>query len=175
MTPDTYIHLADADQTREAGAALGKALFAARMDQAFIVHLNGELGAGKTTLVSGLLNALGHAEVVRSPTYTLIEPYEFARKAMNASALQVFHMDLYRLIDPAQLDELGVRDMLLPETVLLIEWPERAGDRLPHADLSINLAYLDEGLPGRKLQLDANSVTAKQLLQHLQTKYISCP
>lgn len=175
MQSSSYIHLADADQTSAAGAALGQALLQIRMDHPFIVHLNGELGAGKTTFVRGLLHAMGHADAVRSPTYTLIEPYEFARDAMQLPVLQVIHMDLYRLADAAQLDELGVRDMLLPDTVLLIEWAARAGTRLPPADLAINLVYPDEQLQGRNLQWIASSAAANQLLQHMQPKYSTGP
>lgn len=156
--------LANADHTREVGALLGKALLKAGIDQPLIIHLVGELGAGKTTFVSGLLNAMGHVGAVRSPTYTLIEPYEFSRADAAASTWQVMHMDLYRLTDASQLDELGVRDMLLPGTILLIEWPERAGDRLPQADVVIHLVYPADGLSGRKLNVVANSESARQLL-----------
>lgn len=175
MTSLPHIHLGDADHTGEAGAALGRALLQLSLPHPLIIHLNGELGAGKTTLVRGLLTAMGHADTVRSPTYTLIEPYEFARDAVHAPALQVIHMDLYRLTDASQLDELGVRDMLLPETVLLIEWAERAGERLPAGDLIINLEYPDEKLQGRNLQWLARSAAAKELLNQAQSKYISRP
>ena len=169
------IHLIDVDHTRKVGALLGMVLLTTALNQALTVHLNGELGAGKTTFVSGLLNAMGHAGVVRSPTYTLIEPYQFIRHDAAASALQIVHMDLYRLTDPSQLEELGVRDMLLPDTVLLIEWPERAGDYLPHADVEIHLAYPEAGMSGRTLYIIAHSLQAKQLLHRAYSQYISGP
>lgn len=167
--------LANADHTREVGALLGKAILQTPFDAALIIHLNGELGAGKTTFVGGMLNAMGHIDAVRSPTYTLIEPYEFIRADMPASTLQVIHMDLYRLTDASQLEELGVRDLLLADTVLLIEWPERAGDRLPQADVSIHLAYPAHGLSGRKLEMTTRSAAATLLLRHAYSQYISGP
>jgi len=110
------------------------------------------------------LNAMGYTGVVRSPTYTLIEPYEFSR-GDTMPTLQVMHLDLYRLTDAAQLEELGVRDMLIPGSVLLIEWPERAGNRLPLPDIVINLAYLSDGESGRTLDAIAQSDPAKLLLR----------
>ena len=89
-----------------------------------IVYLKGDLGAGKTTLVRGFLRGLGYKGTVKSPTYTLIEPYRIAGKS-------ICHLDLYRLADAEELEYLGVRDLLQEETVLLIEWPERGEGVLP--------------------------------------------
>jgi tRNA threonylcarbamoyladenosine biosynthesis protein TsaE len=167
---DTSFSLAlkDADHTRATGASIGHALLKLRIEQPLTIHLNGDLGAGKTTLVGGMLNAMGFVGAVRSPTYTLIEPYEFARDIAHPDPLQVMHMDLYRLTDASQLEELGVRDMLVPNTVLLIEWPDRAEDRLPAPDVEVNLAYPVAGISGRALQLIAHSSQAKQLLNGVQ-------
>lgn len=123
-----------ADQTRAFGAAMGEAIRDAKFERAIVIALNGELGAGKTTLVNGFMRALGVSGAVRSPTYTLIEPYEFAGRV-------VYHLDLYRLADPSELEMLAPRDLLEPRAVLLVEWAERAGAALPHADLTIELAY----------------------------------
>lgn len=101
---------------------------------AVVVHLEGPLGAGKTTLARGLLRGLGHDGRVRSPTFTLLEPYELAQCSL-------IHLDLYRLADPGELDYLGLVDMLAPRTVVLVEWAERGGDRLPRADLHIRIDY----------------------------------
>src|SRR5262245_17529340 len=86
-----------------------------------VVHLSGDLGAGKTTLARGFLRACGVTSSVRSPTYTLVEVYE-------TPAISVVHLDLYRLIDPSELEPLGLREWALPGYVWLIEWPDRGGD-----------------------------------------------
>lgn len=139
-------HLQDAAATRAAGAALGTALLDVPTDRPLVITLQGELGAGKTTFVGGLLAAMGHTGSVRSPTYTLIEPYELADR-------QVYHLDLYRLTDPLQLEELGIRDLLQPGAILLIEWPERAAMWLTPPDMAVQLSYPDGG--GRQLRLSA--------------------
>ncbi len=144
--PARQWQLRDVVATRAAGQALGQALLQLKIADPLIVTLQGELGAGKTTLVSGLLAALGHIGPVRSPTYTLIEPY-------NLSGRPVYHLDLYRLTDPVQLEELGVRDLLQPSAILLVEWPERAGELLARPDLCVQLAYPTHGAVGRELRL----------------------
>jgi tRNA threonylcarbamoyladenosine biosynthesis protein TsaE len=124
------------DATRELGARLGQALLASSRVQPVVINLSGELGAGKTTFVSGLLRAVGVTGPVRSPTYTLIEPYELADIA-------VYHMDLYRLGDARDLEMLALRDLLLPGAALLIEWAERGKGALPSPDLALKLQYQD--------------------------------
>lgn len=126
-----------ADEMRALGAALGHALFAAGSSQSLLVTLSGDLGAGKTTLVGGLLAALGHEGPARSPTYTLLEPYRFGGR-------DVVHCDFYRLRHPDELDDLGLRDLQRPGAILLVEWPEKAGDRLGTPDLTLHLDYADE-------------------------------
>ena len=103
-----------------------------------VIYLHGELGAGKTTLARGLLHSLGHRGTVKSPTYTLVEPYQMGE-------WRLFHWDLYRLTDPEELEFLGLRDQLDGEAVLLIEWPERGQGELPAADLEVTLDYAGEG------------------------------
>lgn len=130
--------LADSAATEAAGAALAKAL---PPDEA-VIYLQGDLGAGKTTLVRGLLHALGHAGRVPSPTYTLVEPYEVGGRRLT-------HMDLYRIADPEELAYLGVRDLA---GILLVEWPERGARFLPPADITLRLAVAE---PGRLLETQA--------------------
>jgi tRNA threonylcarbamoyladenosine biosynthesis protein TsaE len=114
------------------GAALAMLLRAQPLESAAIIYLRGELGAGKTTLVRGLLRGLGYRGAVRSPTYTLIEPYEAVEPA-------VVHLDLYRLADAEELEYLGLRDLLERPGLVLIEWPERAMGALPSADLELRI------------------------------------
>jgi tRNA threonylcarbamoyladenosine biosynthesis protein TsaE len=128
------IRLADAAATEALGQALAGPLARASTAAPCVVHLEGPLGAGKTTLARGLLRGLGHTGRVRSPTFTLLEPYELAQ-------CTVIHLDLYRLGDPEELAYLGIADLLVPGSLLLVEWPERGGDRLPGADLRLALDY----------------------------------
>lgn len=99
-----------------------------------IVHLRGELGAGKTTFARALLQALGVGERVKSPTYSLIESY-------RVGDLDVHHLDLYRLADPGELEWLGVADLWGGASLVLIEWPERGAGAMPPADLVLRLAH----------------------------------
>jgi tRNA threonylcarbamoyladenosine biosynthesis protein TsaE len=129
--------LATAADTERMGVALAAAL--PGMERRFaVVHLQGELGAGKTTLVRGFLRARGVQGRVRSPTYTLVEPYEGTNHTF-------VHADLYRLQGPADVAGLGLGDYLLAGHVLLIEWPERGGMALPAPDLHIDLEYAGDG------------------------------
>ena len=102
------------------------------------VFVSGDLGAGKTTLIRGMLGGLGHRGAVTSPTYTLVETY-------SLSGLTVFHLDLYRIDDPDELEFIGFRDMLGEHSLCLIEWPERAVDRLPAADMTIAIEFAGQG------------------------------
>jgi tRNA threonylcarbamoyladenosine biosynthesis protein TsaE len=109
-----------------------------------LVCLFGDLGAGKTTLVRGLLRALGHSGPVRSPTYTLIETYDTA-------SVRVHHLDLYRLADAEELEYLGIRDLFDGSSLVLVEWPERGIGVLPEPDLGIRI---DVRGRGRLLRFD---------------------
>lgn len=103
-----------------------------------IVYLYGELGAGKTTLCRGILRSYAYSGAVKSPTYTIMEPYEL-------DAVRIFHFDLYRLNDPDEWNYLGVDGFFSEQTLCLIEWPERVGGNLPMADLAVTLAYQEQG------------------------------
>ena len=123
-----------------------------------VITLSGELGTGKTTLVRGALQSLGVDSGVRSPTYTLVEFYPFEQFA-------VAHFDLYRLADAEELEYLGYRDYLNPQTLCLIEWPQRAEGYLSATDLAIELEYDPRG---RRLTLAAESDWGRELLSRLQ-------
>lgn len=131
----------------------------------WVVHLRGDLGTGKTTLVRGILRALGHRGAVKSPTYTLIEPYA-------PQGRQVYHLDLYRLGDPEELEYLGLRDLLGEERLLLVEWPERAAGALPAADLEIHISYAGEG---RDLDIRGRGPRAEALVRALVPQPSSAP
>lgn len=113
-------------------------LLAQHLPAACVVYLEGDLGAGKTTLTRGILRGLGYQGAVKSPTYTLVEPY-------RVQGRHCFHLDLYRLGDPEELEFLGIRDMLQGEALLLVEWPERGAGALPAPDLVIKIAYRGHG------------------------------
>ncbi len=118
-----------------------------------VIWLSGTLGAGKTTLVRGLLRGMGHTGPCRSPTYTIVEPYEF-------DLLPVYHFDLYRLGDPAELEFIGIRDYLAGGGVSILEWPERGAGHLPEPDLEIRI----EPCPGgREICMQGRSESGARL------------
>lgn len=122
-----------------------------------LVFLHGELGAGKTTFVRGCLRAAGFQGAVKSPTFTLVEEYSLADRAL-------FHFDLYRLNDPEELEWMGMRDYLRPEASCFIEWPERGGALLPAPDLDIRLGIAGTG---RSAELTAATDTGRMILARL--------
>ena len=135
------VTLPDSGATETLGRALARALPNAAAAGA-VLYLHGELGAGKTTCVRSLLRTLGVAGLVRSPTYTLVETY-------GLPGLTCVHVDLYRLQTLTEVDELGLRDLVGPGCLLLVEWPEKGGGHLPPADLDLYLQYADEGRRAR--------------------------
>ena len=104
-----------------------------------LVSLSGELGAGKSVLVRSIIHTLGYAGRVKSPTYALIETYEAS--ASEGNVMHIADLDLYRLEDPAELDYLGFDDVLKEHDLVLIEWPEKGGDRVPRPDLQVSITY----------------------------------
>jgi tRNA threonylcarbamoyladenosine biosynthesis protein TsaE len=128
-----------------------------------LVYLEGELGAGKTTLTRGILRAYGYQGAVKSPTYTLVEPYELGSQ-------RVYHLDLYRLADPEELEFIGGRDVLTDDALSIIEWPSRGEGWLPLPDLRLVLEVV---APGRLASLMAGSDQGKRILARLQSKVSS--
>ncbi len=137
--------------------ALGAQFASCTAGGGLVVHLKGDLGAGKTTLVRGILRCLGHAGNVRSPTYTLIEPYEFPDR-------RVYHLDLYRLGDPEELEWIGIRDLLDADSLAFIEWPERGAGVLPPADLDVQIDYVENG---RQVCLVGLSAAGERVVRQL--------
>lgn len=122
-----------------------------------LLFLQGELGAGKTTLARGIARGLGHRGAVKSPTYTIVEPY-------RDLAVPLYHFDLYRLGDAEELEYLGIRDYFSGAALLLVEWPERGRGVLPAPDLRLRLEVLPSG---RRLQADGESAAGRRCLRAL--------
>lgn len=143
--------------------ALGNAL-AAGLEPGLVIYLIGELGAGKTTLARGLLRGLGYAGKVKSPTFTLVEVYEFSR-------LYLYHFDFYRFtgpkINPQELGETGFREYFNPQSVCLVEWPDKAAG-LPPADLRVVLQVAGSG---RNVSIFADSEAGAMCLKRFPAQF----
>tara|TARA_R110000744_G_scaffold302331_3_gene411332 strand:- start:116 stop:601 length:486 start_codon:yes stop_codon:yes gene_type:complete len=155
VTKQTFI-LADELATISLGKQLAD-IVKKELKQGIIVFLNGDLGAGKTTLTRGFVQGMGHIGNVKSPTYTLVEPYDLAD-------WQVYHFDLYRLADPEELEYMGIRDYFNSHCCSFIEWPEKGQGMLPAPDMIIELAYHDEQ---RQVSLQAKTALGERLLSIL--------
>jgi len=148
--------LSDEQATIDMGGQLADVV-KRELKQGIVVYLNGDLGAGKTTLTRGFVQGMGHKGHVKSPTYTLVEPYDL-------NDWQVYHFDLYRLADPEELEFMGIRDYFNQNCCCFIEWPEKGLGLLANADVSINMAYQGEH---RSIVLQAHSELGQQLLNVL--------
>ena len=150
MSHSTF--LADEAATIAFGQRLAKAI-----NSKGLLTLSGNLGSGKTTLSRGLIQSYGHSGGVKSPTYTLVEPYEIGEK-------RIYHFDLYRMEDPEELEFIGLWDYLTQEALIIIEWPEKAFGVLPPADLAIQLEPQEKG---RKITLSANTLAGETMLKKI--------
>ena len=142
-------HLADESATLSLGAELATVLHAN-----LTIFLNGNLGSGKTTFTRGILRGLGYNNVVKSPTYNLVEFYKF-------SELYLYHFDFYRFNDPIEWEEAGFREYFNANSICLIEWPEKAGKLLPVADLQVFIHFSE---PGRSVEIHADTEAGKRCL-----------
>ena len=146
------ITLKNETETTEIGSKLASCLKGGE-----VIYLKGELGTGKTTLVRGVLNRLGHTGNVKSPTYTIVEPYLIDSHV-------IYHFDLYRLDDPEELESLGIRDYCDGQSICFFEWPEKGGNLLPNADINLELTYLENT---REVEFTAKSDIGKTILKQL--------
>lgn len=150
------------DLPNEAATLSFAAQLAKVIDPNLTIYLHGDLGAGKTTLVRGLLHALGYVGKVKSPTYTLVESYDV--DVNKSCKLTLYHFDLYRFNDDEEWDEAGFRDYFNVHSVCIIEWPEKAQQVLPAPDMDV---YLAINGAGRNINIVANSDLGKQCLKTL--------
>lgn len=144
-----------------ATAALGKAL-AEVLAPGLAIYLHGDLGSGKTALTRAMLQAAGHMGPVRSPTYTLAEPYVIQ---LDGKAVEAIHFDLYRMADPEEFLDAGFRDYFEGKSICIVEWPEKAGILLPPPDIQVRLGIEGEG---RTVELQAISPIGRQCLDRLK-------
>src|SRR5262245_27930812 len=145
MLAPLNLHLPDEPATRRLGARL-----AALLQPGTSIHLSGDLGTGKTTLARGVLQGLGFAGKVKSPTYTLVEPYIDSR-------LTLYHFDFFRFREPGEWRDAGFRECFNERTICLVEWPEKAAGLLPAPDLHVRLAAPPPGGRARTLAAETES------------------
>jgi tRNA threonylcarbamoyladenosine biosynthesis protein TsaE len=150
-------HLHDEEGTAALGAALSRALV-----PGLAIHLHGDLGAGKTALTRALLHAAGHTGTVKSPTYTLSEPYSIQ---LDGRAVSVIHFDLYRMGSPEEFLDAGFREDFNGDNICIVEWPEKADGVLPPPDLNV---FLTVAGIGRDVELQASTALGNSCLQRLK-------
>ncbi len=152
--PSLDIDLPDDRATLQLGSQIADHLV-----DGLVVYLSGDLGAGKTCLVRGMLQQLGHGGAVKSPTYTLVEDYTFGKRL-------IYHFDLYRLLDPEELELIGIRDYFNGSACCFVEWPERGEGWLPDADLEVRFSIDDNA---RRVTISSSSDTGHAVLEALNS------
>lgn len=160
MGGDFTLDLADEAATIDFGAAIAEVIV-----PDLTIYLHGDLGAGKTTLVRGLLRGLGYVGRVKSPTYTLVEPYEMLDS--HSAQLDLYHFDLYRFNDDEEWEAAGFRDHFNSRSVCLIEWPEKAARVLPEPDIEISFTIRETG---RSVCVSAHTARGQHCIQHIKLK-----
>ncbi|WP_166420409.1 tRNA (adenosine(37)-N6)-threonylcarbamoyltransferase complex ATPase subunit type 1 TsaE [Pseudoalteromonas sp. Z1A8] len=155
MTRSFEFHLTDEVATVSMGNRVADVI-----EQGAVIYLHGDLGAGKTTFTRGVVQGFGHTGKVKSPTYTLVEPYELERA-------NVYHFDLYRLGDPEELEYMGIRDYFSPDAICVVEWPEKGGEFIPVPDLDITLSYMGNE---RKIVINSASERGIAIVEKLNNK-----
>jgi tRNA threonylcarbamoyladenosine biosynthesis protein TsaE len=150
------IILASENATLDLGARLAHTC---KGKGAFVFFLIGSLGAGKTTLARGFLQALGYRGIIKSPTYTLVEPYTLNQ--------QLYHFDFYRLIDSQELEFIGIQDYFTSDAICLVEWPEHGANQLPLPDLRISPEYIgiDSRSAGFQAETEKGSILLRDILK----------
>ncbi|MEL0640275.1 tRNA (adenosine(37)-N6)-threonylcarbamoyltransferase complex ATPase subunit type 1 TsaE [Pseudoalteromonas aliena] len=154
MTCSFQSHLNDEIAT----VAMGNRV-AGIIGQGAVIYLHGDLGAGKTTFTRGVIQGFGHTGKVKSPTYTLVEPYELERA-------NVYHFDLYRLGDSEELEYMGIRDYFSANAICVVEWPEKGGEFIPVPDLDITLSYAGNE---RKIVINSASERGVAIVEKLNS------
>lgn len=148
------IKLADVVATQAFASAISKVLL-----PGLCIYLHGGLGAGKTTLVRAMLQSLGHDGVIKSPTYTLVESYAIV-------GLQIYHFDLYRLADPAELEFIGIKDYVSDTSICIFEWADKGIGFIPQADIEITLDFANDSRQSARIAtLNANTAKGLKTLQ----------
>ncbi len=160
MSPPFLLELPDEASTLALGADLGRALA-----PGLTIWLQGNLGAGKTTLTRGLLRELGFVGRVKSPTYTVVELYSFPR-------FNLYHFDLYRFAEPDEWEDAGFRDYFNPTSICLVEWPDKGGGLLPPPDVTVELDFRESGdVDGRSVRIEGFTEAGRACVARLTSSH----
>ncbi len=154
------------DATRQFAARLAHQLSTLTPEDSLFIELHGDLGAGKTTFVRHLLQAMGVTGRIKSPTYAIVEAYDDIKNALY-QPLNLWHFDFYRFNDPLEWEEAGFRDIFASKGIKLVEWPEKAAAELPLADIAMIIVANMDG--SRTMTLKANTAAGQQLLSKPQS------